>query len=62
MFVESVFKYDILMLCETWTNALKDVDVEGYVRVSKFRINMRPSKRSFEGLEVYFKENCIKRI
>lgn len=47
------------MLCETWTNEVSDVDVEGYVRVSKIRKKKKNSRRSSGGLEVYFKESCI---
>ena len=61
-FVKSVFKYDVVMLCESWTNELSDVNVEGYVRVSKVRQKKKHSKRSSGGLEVYFKESCIKGV
>ena len=50
------------MLCETWTNDVSDVDVEGYVRVSKVRRLKRHSKRGSGGLEVYLKDSCIKGI
>ena len=57
-FIESVYKYDVVMLCETWTNEVSYVDVEGYVRVSKIRRRKQNSKRLSGELEVYLKESC----
>ena len=50
------------MLCETWTDELSDVDVEGYIRISQVRKRKKHSIRSSGGLEVYFKENIAKGI
>ena len=61
-FVEAVFKADVVLLCETWTNKYSNVDVDGYVRVSKTRKPKKRAKRSSGGLEVYIKENLIKGI
>ena len=61
-FIESVFNYDVVMLCESWTNEMSDVDVEGYIRISKVRKRKKYAKRSSGGLEVYIKEELIKGV
>ena len=50
------------MLCETWTNEFSDIDVQGYVRISKTRKLKKKAKRSSGGLEVYIRENLIKGV
>ena len=45
------------MICESWTNALCDVDVNGYARVGKHRKQKITAKRDSGGLEIYIKEN-----
>ena len=50
------------MLCETWTNEFSDIDVQGYVRISKTRKLKKKAKRSSGGLEIYIKENLIKGV
>ena len=61
-FVTSVFKFDVILLCETWSNKLSDLDVDGYVRISKTRKLKKRAKRSSGGIEVYIKEHLIKGI
>ena len=61
-FIASVFKYDCIMLCETWTNEFSDIDVQGYVRISKTRKLKKKAKRSSGGLEVYIKDHLFKGI
>ena len=45
------------MLCESWSNALSDVNVDGYVRVGKHRKQKNKARRHSGGLEIYIKEN-----
>ena len=61
-FVTSVFKSDIVLLSETWSNEYSDINVNGYTRVSKIRKLKKKAKRSSGGLEVYIKDNLIKGI
>ena len=44
-FVRSIFKSDVILLCETWSNKLDDLDVDGYVRISKTRKLKKRAKR-----------------
>ena len=62
LFVATVFKYDVVMLCESWSNELSDIDVKGYVRISKTRKSKKTAKRSSGGLEVYIREHLFKGI
>ena len=61
-FVTSVFKSDIVLLSETWSNEYSDINVNGYTRVSKIRKLKKKAKRSSGGLEVYIKDNLVKGI
>ena len=61
-FVSSVFKSDIVLLSETWSNEHSDLDVKGYSKISKMRKLKKRAKRSSGGLEVYIKENLLKGI
>ena len=61
-FVSSVFKSDIVLLSETWSNEHSDLDVKGYSKISKMRKLKKRAKRSSGGLEVYIKEHLLKGI
>ena len=45
------------MICESWSNALSDVDFNGYVRIGKHRKQKPKAKRQSGGLEMYIKKN-----
>ena len=61
-FIRCIFKSDVILFCETWSNKLDDLDVDGYIRISKTRKLKKRAKRASGGLEVYIKEHLMKGI
>ena len=62
VFVQSIIKYDIILLSETWTTSESQVDIHGYKRISKLRRLKKHSRRSSGGLEFFIREHMFKGI
>ena len=54
-FVKRMREKDVVLLSECWSNKYKDLDIEGFKRISKTRERKKKSKRDSGGLEVYIK-------
>ena len=55
-FVKRMRENDVVLLSECWSNKVKDLDIEGFKRISKTRKRKKRSKRDSGGLEVYIKD------
>ena len=61
-FVESVRQYDIVLLCETWTNEENEPVLNGYVCFGKYRRRKKRAKRDSGGLVCFVRESVSKGV
>ena len=54
--------YDIAMLCETWTNQLSDLSLDGYEHVAVHRTKHPRARRDSGGLVLYYKSEMAKHL
>ena len=54
--------HDIVLLVETWTNELCDLDLTGYEYFALHRPKTKKAKRSSGGIVVYYKQSLAKHV
>jgi len=62
-FQNLIYKYDIIVLSETWTNRLSNVDLSGFQNIHSFRkYQHRRAKRSSGGIVIYIRNEISKGV